>query len=70
MNKFIPTRKQIDEYIILWENQHDKGEQKQSLEMFIRTKTALWIFSGLKEDKIITQDLFDKVQEELKVFVD
>lgn len=49
-------RKLVDELIVSWELQHSKGEQTQSLELFIATK--------------VREDLLSKYLPDVRMFLE
>ena len=70
MSKYLLSHKNIDEFVIEWEKQHDKAEQKESLVSFISKKSAKHMLLSLKADKSVediglSQKDFDKIMVEL-----
>jgi len=52
MSKYLPTRKMVDIWVCDWEKQHSKGNQTESLEMFISKESAKYLVMKLNGDTL------------------
>jgi hypothetical protein len=56
MSKYILKSKQVGEFVVEWEKSYDKGEQKESLPMFIVKKQTIFLLEILIEKGFNLED--------------
>lgn len=58
-------RKFVDELIVIWEGQHSKGEQTQSLELYVATKVKENLLAGYLPDIKKFLELSPEIRSEI-----
>lgn len=58
-------RKFVDELIVIWEGQHSKGEQTQSLELYVATKVRENLLSSYVPDIKKFLELSPEIRSEI-----
>jgi hypothetical protein len=66
MSRYLLSRKQVDILVENWGKAQLKGQNKESLPMFIRNQQALYMANELLNDGILG-DKLEKLRQELEL---